>query len=82
MGVLYYHYNDLKEYLFDEFSKLAISEEEAQEILDDVPNLNKLIDESMYFNRIYGQTSGIETLPISPLGMISFIVVMTIMEIL
>ena len=98
MGVLYYHYNDLKEYLFDEFSKLAISEEEAQEILDDVPNqvksdnygiakdsnliviqvealqdfvinkeingkeitpnLNKLIDESMYFNKMYGQTAG------------------------
>ncbi len=38
MGVLYYHYNDLKEYLTDEFSKLAISLEEVQEILDDVPN--------------------------------------------
>jgi len=36
----------------------------------------------MYFNKMYGQTSGTETLPISPLSMISFIVVKTIMEIL
>lgn len=98
MGVLYYHYNDLKEYLIDEFSKLAISQGEVQETLDNVdkpvksvyhgiaqdsnliviqvealqdfvinrkvngkditPNLNKLINESMYFNRAYPQTAG------------------------